>query len=47
MVAQVAVASNSIGDGLREAGDELEAIRSRELDLKRRRGEIACAECRR
>ena len=47
MAAQVAVASNSTNDELREAGDELEAIRSRELDLKRMRGEIACAECRR
>lgn len=27
--------------------DELSAIRSRELDLKRNRGAIACAECRR
>lgn len=27
--------------------DELNAIRSRELDLKRNRGTIACAECRR
>ena len=30
-----------------DLGNELQAIRSRELNLKRNRGEIACAECRR
>ena len=47
MANQVVAASNDTEDELREAGNELEVIRTRELDLKRRRGELACADCRR
>ena len=47
MATQVTASKNGTEDELWEAGDELEAIRNRELDLKRRRGELACADCRR